>query len=157
MRDKQKPLIVYSTVLLLLSVFLVGSMLLPRWQEKQRQQKIALITAQARQVSGLTLDAATQRFSSVAPSLAILYTGDTRSYLEPCGCYAGQAGGLARRAMAVKRLRAFGVPSLLVDTGGIFPCWWTRGASSMAKPPWIGFGARLTCAGWRKLATMRYC
>ncbi|MEK9135796.1 MAG: multiheme c-type cytochrome, partial [Bacteroidota bacterium] len=31
-----------------------------------------------------------------------------------------QAGGLTRRATAVKRLRAFDVPSLLVDTGGIF-------------------------------------
>ncbi len=144
MREKRKSLIVYSIVLLLVSIFLVGSMLLPRWQEKQRQQKIDRITAQARQVSGLTLDAATQSFLSTAPSLVILYTGDTRSYLEPCGCYAGQAGGIARRGTAVKRLRALGVLS----------CWWTRGASLREKPPWIALGAKLTFGGWRKLATM---
>jgi hypothetical protein len=68
----------------------------------------------------MTLEEAGLKFSSATPFFVVLYTGNTRSDLEPCGCYEGQAGGIARRGTAVKRLRASGIPTLLVDTGGIF-------------------------------------
>ncbi|MCY3723770.1 MAG: multiheme c-type cytochrome [Candidatus Poribacteria bacterium] len=52
--------------------------------------------------------------------ITILYTGNTQSYLEPCGCYPGQSGGIARRATLVERIRAQDKSTLLVDAGGIF-------------------------------------
>jgi len=48
----------------------------------------------------------------------ILFTGNTRGYLETCGCFKGQSGGVARRATVIKRLRRK-IPILLVDAGGI--------------------------------------
>ena len=52
--------------------------------------------------------------------ITILYTGNTQSYLEPCGCYPGQSGGIARRATLVEQIRAQDKSTLLVDAGGIF-------------------------------------
>ncbi len=52
--------------------------------------------------------------------ITVLYTGNTQSYLEPCGCYPGQSGGIARRAMLIERTRKQQNPVLLVDAGGIF-------------------------------------
>ncbi len=48
--------------------------------------------------------------------LAIAVTGNTYGYLENCGCVAGQAGGLARRATMLGRLRAQN-PLLVIDAG----------------------------------------
>lgn len=52
--------------------------------------------------------------------ITVLYTGNTQSYLEPCGCYPGQSGGIARRATLVDQIRKQEKPVLLVDAGGIF-------------------------------------
>lgn len=52
--------------------------------------------------------------------ITILYTGNTQSYLEPCGCYPGQSGGIARRGSLVERIREEQKSVLLVDAGGIF-------------------------------------
>ena len=52
--------------------------------------------------------------------ITILYTGNTQSYLEPCGCYPGQSGGIARRARLVEQIRKQEKSVLLVDAGGIF-------------------------------------
>jgi 2',3'-cyclic-nucleotide 2'-phosphodiesterase (5'-nucleotidase family) len=49
---------------------------------------------------------------------AILHTGDTRSFLEVCGCSDEQLGGVARRGALIDRQRATGNPLLLVDAGG---------------------------------------
>ena len=50
----------------------------------------------------------------------VLYTGGTKSHLEPCGCYQEQSGGLPRRAYIVEQIREYGFPTLLVDAGNIF-------------------------------------
>lgn len=52
--------------------------------------------------------------------ITVLYTGNTQSYLEPCGCYPGQSGGIARRATLVEQIRKQNQSVLLVDAGGIF-------------------------------------
>lgn len=38
------------------------------------------------------------------PAVALLLTGEMFGYIEPCGCTAGQTGGLARRASLVENL-----------------------------------------------------
>src|SRR5688572_28616942 len=40
-----------------------------------------------------------------APQAALVFTGDQYGYLEPCGCTAGQTGGLARRGDLMRQLR----------------------------------------------------
>ena len=52
--------------------------------------------------------------------LPICFTGDTRAYLEVCGCQEGQLGGVARRGALLTRLRADDPALVLVDAGGIF-------------------------------------
>ena len=52
--------------------------------------------------------------------ITILYTGNTQSYIEPCGCYPGQSGGVARRATLIERIRKQRPSLLLVDAGGNF-------------------------------------
>ena len=52
--------------------------------------------------------------------ITILYTGNTQSYIEPCGCYPGQSGGVARRATLIERIRGQRPNLLLVDAGGNF-------------------------------------
>ena len=58
--------------------------------------------------------------SGEPPSAIILYTGGTKSHLEPCGCYQEQSGGLSRRASVINEIRKLGFPTLLVDAGDIF-------------------------------------
>jgi hypothetical protein len=53
------------------------------------------------------------------PVGALILSGEQRGYLEPCGCTAGQRGGLARRLDLVQRLRAQGWPLALVDLGSL--------------------------------------
>ncbi|MBI1926267.1 hypothetical protein HYR99_18715 [Candidatus Poribacteria bacterium] len=56
-----------------------------------------------------------------ANAITILYTGNTQGYLEPCGCYLGQSGGVVRRATLIERIRQENPPGLLVlDAGEIF-------------------------------------
>lgn len=52
--------------------------------------------------------------------ITVLYTGNTQSYIEPCGCYPGQSGGVARRATLIERIREQRSSLLLVDAGGNF-------------------------------------
>lgn len=47
----------------------------------------------------------------------VLFTGDTRGYIHPCGCEQGQFGGLPRRATLLARARKPG--DLLLDLGNI--------------------------------------
>jgi len=48
-------------------------------------------------------------------SLTILYTNDTRGYLQTCGCRHSGLGGLDRRATLVKNERGF--------VSKVFPQW----------------------------------
>lgn len=52
--------------------------------------------------------------------ITILYTGNTQSYIEPCGCYPGQSGGVARRATLIEKIRKQRPSLLLLDAGGNF-------------------------------------
>jgi 2',3'-cyclic-nucleotide 2'-phosphodiesterase (5'-nucleotidase family) len=66
-------------------------------------------------VSGGTL---TERMSSPdGAELVLLFGGETRGDLAPCGCEDRPAGGLARVAAHVAGVRATGAPALLLDAG----------------------------------------
>jgi hypothetical protein len=53
------------------------------------------------------------------PDAAIIISGEQLGYLEPCGCTAGQRGGLARRFDLVERLRKQGWKLALIDLGSL--------------------------------------
>ena len=110
--------------ILILIVLTVAVALPPfylQWAESQRLNKIQEIKQQARPVFGERLETVLSELkSSESPSVIILYTGGTKSHLEPCGCYQEQSGGLPRRAYVVERIREYGFPTLLVDAGNIF-------------------------------------
>ena len=57
---------------------------------------------------------------SRASEVVLLYTGDTQSFLEVCGCSDNQLGGIARRATIVKDLKRSYPNALLLDAGGLF-------------------------------------
>ena len=50
---------------------------------------------------------------------ALIVSGQMNGYLEPCGCSAGQKGGLVRRATFIERLRREGWDLGLIDLGGL--------------------------------------
>ena len=68
---------------------------------------------------GILCWATTVTFAKDA-ELHICFTGDTRAYLEVCGCQDGQLGGVVRRGALLTRLRADDPSLVLVDAGGIF-------------------------------------
>lgn len=53
-------------------------------------------------------------------SLTVAYTGNTDGYLENCGCKSNQAGGVARRATVLSRLRRSNPSLLVLDAGNVF-------------------------------------
>jgi 2',3'-cyclic-nucleotide 2'-phosphodiesterase (5'-nucleotidase family) len=57
--------------------------------------------------------------SDEPPDLFVLSTGEVVGYLDNCGCKQNPAGGLARRAWLIDKLRerSAGAPLLLVDSG----------------------------------------
>ncbi len=79
--------------------------------------------------------------------ITVLYTGNTQSYLEPCGCYPGQSGGIARRATLIEQIRKQEKPVLLVDAGGVFEGTnlldQLRGKANMEAMKVIGYDAIL--------------
>ena len=106
-------------------IFLTVVVALPpfylQWAESQRLSQIQEVKQQARPIFGERLETVLSELrSSESPSVIILYTGGTRSHLEPCGCYKEQSGGLPRRAYIVEQIREYGFPTLLVDAGNIF-------------------------------------
>ena len=108
-------------VLIILTVGVTLPPLYSQWTESQRLKRIQETKQQARPVVGDRLETVLSTFESGAPpSVVILYTGGTRSHLEPCGCYQEQSGGLPRRAYIVDEIRKRGFPTLLVDAGNIF-------------------------------------
>ena len=108
-------------VLVLLTIAVTLPPFYSQWTESRRLKQIQAVKQQARTVVGNCLEAVLSALESGAPpSVVILYTGDTRSHLEPCGCYQEQSGGLPRRAYVVEQFRKHGFPTLLVDAGNIF-------------------------------------
>jgi hypothetical protein len=53
------------------------------------------------------------------PAGALLFSGEQLGYLEPCGCTAGQRGGLARRFDMIERLRKQGWKLVELDLGSL--------------------------------------
>lgn len=50
-------------------------------------------------------------------TLRFLFTGNTKGFLEHCGCKVNQNGGVARRATVIERVRSQFPDVLLLDTG----------------------------------------
>ena len=118
-------LICFMKRAILVLIFLTVAVMLPplysQWTESQRLKQIQETKRQARPVSGDRLETVLSALKNgEPPSVIILYTGGTKSYLEPCGCYQEQSGGLSRRASVVNEIRKLGFPTLLVDAGDIF-------------------------------------
>ena len=89
-------------VLILLTVAVTFPPFYAQWSESQRLQQIQAIKQRVRTVSGDRLETVLADLESgEPPDVVILYTGGTRSHLEPCGCYQEQSGGLPRRAYVV--------------------------------------------------------
>ena len=108
-------------ILLVLTVVVTLPPFYLQWAESQRLNQIQEVKQQARPVFGERLETVLSELkSSEPPSVIILYTGGTKSHLEPCGCYQEQSGGLPRRAYIVEQIREYGFPTLLVDAGNIF-------------------------------------
>ena len=108
-------------VFILLTVAVVLPPFYSRWAESERRKQIQAVKQQARTVFGDRLETVLPGLESgEPPSVVILYTGGTKSHLEPCGCYQEQSGGLPRRAYVVDQIRGRGFPTLLVDAGNIF-------------------------------------
>jgi hypothetical protein len=61
------------------------------------------------------------RPAPVRPTLRIVYSGNMRGILEPCGCQALQPGGLSRRATLLAALRRQTPAPLLVDPSDNLP------------------------------------
>ena len=108
-------------VLVVLTIAVTLPPLYSQWTESQRLKQIEIVKQQARPVFGDQLKTVLSALESgVPPSVVVLYTGNTKSHLEPCGCYQEQAGGLPRRAYVVEEFRKRGFPTLLLDAGNIF-------------------------------------
>ena len=107
--------IIFFTIAVTLTPFYL------QWQESRRLKRISEVKQQARPVFGEKLETVLTEFKSgTPPSIIILYTGGTKSHLEPCGCYQEQSGGLSRRAYVIEQIRQQGIQTLLVDAGDIF-------------------------------------
>ena len=108
-------------ILIVLTVVVTLPPFYLQWAESQRLNQIQEVKQQARPIFGERLETVLSELkSSAPPSVVILYTGGTKSHLEPCGCYQEQSGGLPRRAYIVEQIREHGFPTLLVDAGNIF-------------------------------------
>ena len=108
-------------VLIILTLGVTLPPLYSQWAESQRLKQIETVKQQSRPVSGDRLETVLSALESgTPPSVVVLYTGDTKSHLEPCGCYQEQSGGLPRRAYVVEEFRKREFPTLLVDAGNIF-------------------------------------
>jgi len=111
-----------AIVTLILLTLLIGvPPLYTHWAESRRQQQIQEIKQQARPPIGEPVESVLALLEGEEPpSVVVLYTGGTKSHLEPCGCYQEQSGGLPRRASLVSKIRKHGIPTLLVDAGDLF-------------------------------------
>jgi hypothetical protein len=76
-------------------------------------------------VRGLAKLRAARSFPESTPGkpvrhVTVVYTGDTHGFLENCGCKVNQAGGVARRATFLNRIRRREPGIVLVDAGNAF-------------------------------------
>ena len=108
-------------IIVILTFLVTSPPLFLEWFESQRIKQIQEIKQQARPIFGEPLEKVISELKGINPPAAvILYTGNTKSHLEPCGCYQEQSGGLSRRAYVIEQIRECGYPTLVVDAGNIF-------------------------------------
>jgi glutaredoxin len=105
-------------VLILIPVALLSPIIYGRWREGRRVERIKEAKASARRVEGISLREAISAIKGGKEDICLVFTGDTEGRLEPCGCYEGQAGGIARIATIVSEMRKK-VPTCLLDVGNI--------------------------------------
>lgn len=107
-------------VLIILTIVVTLPPFYMQWAESQRLKQIQEVKQHARPIFGEPLEAVLTNLNCInPPSMVILYTGNTKSHLEPCGCYYEQSGGLPRRAYVIDRIRQYGLPTFVVDSGNI--------------------------------------
>ena len=113
----------YILLTLILTVIVIGPFAYQKWSEAKRLQHIRETKQLASQIQAASLGDYLHQLKQVSPkdTPLLLFTGNTQSQLEPCGCFIGQSGGLPRRAKAISRIRGTGFSPLLVDLGGIQP------------------------------------
>jgi hypothetical protein len=109
--------------------------------ERMSRAGVALAIVFVGLAAGVAARAATTA-GSATRTVTILYTGDTRGWVEPCGCSQGVLGGLPRRATLLRRLRAQTPKALIVDAGALL-----GESSDELKAPLIV----------ERLAAMGYC
>ncbi|MBI1927379.1 hypothetical protein HYR99_24465 [Candidatus Poribacteria bacterium] len=111
----------YLILIGLLTLTVVLPFVYQEWSEANRLKRIHKVRAEAQKMDGVSMTDLLAHIEqpSQGKQLFILFTGNTQGNLEPCGCFVGQSGGIARRATVIKTLRQKGVPFLLVDAGGI--------------------------------------
>ena len=108
-------------VLILLTVAVASPPFYMQWSESHRLNLIEESKQQARPIFGEPLEKVLSKLKNIEPpSTVILYTGNTKSHLEPCGCYYEQSGGLSRRAYAIEQIRQCGFPTFVVEVGDLF-------------------------------------
>ena len=108
-------------VLIFLTVAVASPPFYMQWSESHRLNLIEESKQQARPIFGEPLEKVLSKLKNIEPpSTVILYTGNTKSHLEPCGCYYEQSGGLSRRAYAIEQIRQCGFPTFVVEVGNIF-------------------------------------
>ena len=108
-------------VLIFLTVAVASPPFYMQWSESHRLNLIEESKQQARPIFGESLEKVLSKLKNIEPpSTVILYTGNTKSHLEPCGCYYEQSGGLSRRAYAIEQIRQCGFPTFVVEVGDLF-------------------------------------
>ena len=108
-------------VLIFLTVAVASPPFYMQWSESHRLNLIEESKQQARPIFGESLEKVLLKLKNIEPpSTVILYTGNTKSHLEPCGCYYEQSGGLSRRAYAIEQIRQCGFPTFVVEVGDLF-------------------------------------
>lgn len=110
----------YLVLSIVLSIIIILPVVYPKWSKMRREKQIAETIKKARQVQGTALSDILENNVPAKNHITILYTGNTQSDLEPCGCYVGQSGGVARRATVIERLKKASFSPLILDAGEIF-------------------------------------
>ncbi|MDF1797863.1 MAG: UshA-like (seleno)protein [Planctomycetota bacterium] len=84
------------------------------------RSKLALFLVAFASVAILALPGCKEDPTSQPSDLTLLYTGNVHGYIEPCGCAAGQIGGIDRIAGYVgETLADLGPRGLFIDTGDL--------------------------------------
>jgi hypothetical protein len=75
--------------------------------------------------------------------VTILFTGESRGFIEQCGCKVNQSGGIARRATFINSERKRNPNLLLIDLGDAFPI--EKNESTLNKLTELEFDIFLQC------------